>query len=333
MSKKGDKIWALYVPLAYSHDDEKNTNLEFEDDVWNYILDEGEKVGINTIVLEINNGIVFHSHPEIASPDAWTHARLKKELAKCREKGIKVVPMMNFATPHDEWLCQYHRKICTPEYYQVCNDIIKEAYEMFEHPEYIHIAMDEEDAKHVKGHELAVYRQGELYWHDLRFLIDCVKATGAKPWMWADPLFDHPEEYMKRFDPDEALISPWYYNSFNKEKWTPISSREVYLTYYNEGDYKDMGIEYVEEDPFLVRVREVAVPLLEKGFRYVPCASVCNRCDYNHSELIEYFKTNATEEQIPGYITAPWSAINKEGAERYRESFKFFKEAINKFYK
>ncbi|MBQ7108879.1 MAG: hypothetical protein IJN99_00785 [Clostridia bacterium] len=331
--KKSDKMWALYIPLPYSLDDEKKRTREFDQEVWDYVIDEASRIGINTIVLGINNAIEFHSHPEIAAKGAWTQKKLHDELAKCREKNIKVIPMMNFASSHDDWLCQYHRKICTPEYYQVCNDIIKEAYEMFEHPEYIHLAMDEEDAKHVKTQRLAVYRQGELYWHDLRFYVDCVKATGAKPWMWTDPLFDHPEEFIKRFDPDEILLSPWYYNAFNRENWTPISSREVYLTYYNEGEYKNMGIQFVEEDPFLVRVREVAIPLLEKGFRYVPCASVCNKCDCNHSELVEYFKTNATEEQIPGYISAPWGSVTKEDKYRLEDTFRFYKEAMDKHYK
>ena len=328
-----DKMWALYVPLAYSLDDEKKKTEEFEQEVWDYVIDEAAKIGINTIVLEINNGVVFHSHPEIASPKAWTQSKLKSELAKCRAKNIRVIPMMNFASPHDEWLCEHHRKLCTPEYYQVCNDIIKEAYEMFEHPEYIHIAMDEEDAKHVKRHELAVYRQGELYWHDLRFLIDCVKATGAKPWMWADPLFDHPEEYMKRFEPDEALLSPWYYNAFKKEHYIPVASREILITYYNEEEYKNMNIQYVEDDPFLVNFRNVALPLMEKGYKYVPCASVINRCDHNHMELLEYFKENAPDDQVVGFISAPWYPLNEVGKPHYELTFEKFREAIDINYK
>ena len=330
---KNEKMWAIYVGLGYSWDDEDRERSPFDEDVWNYIIDESAKCGLNTIILEIDNAIVFHSHPEIAAKGAWTQSKLKKELAKCKAKNLKVIPMLNFASPHDHWLLEHHRKLCTPEYYQVCNDIIKEVYEMFEHPEYINIAMDEEDAKHVKKHELAVYRQGELYWHDLRFLIDCVKATGAKPWMWADPLFDHPEEYMARFEPDEALLSPWYYNAFKEEHYIPIDSRENLIIYYNEDEYKDMDIKYVEDDPFLVNFRNVALPLMEKGYKYVPCASICNGCDYNHMELLEYFKENAPDDQIVGYMSAPWKPITKELKWRYEDTFKFFKEAIDKNYK
>ena len=46
--------------------------------------------------------------------------------------------------------------------------------------------------KHVANNDFAIYRQGELYWHDLRFLIDCVADTA----------------------PDEQIIgymsAPWY---------------------------------------------------------------------------------------------------------------------------
>jgi len=330
---KNEKMWAIYVGLGYSRDDEDRERSEFDEDVWNYIIDESAKCGLNTIILEIDNAIVFHSHPEIAAKGAWTQSKLKKELAKCKAKNLKVIPMLNFASPHDDWMLEHHRKLSTPEYYQVCNDIIKEVYEMFNHPEYINIAMDEEDAKHVKKHELAVYRQGELYWHDLRFLIDCVKATGAKPWMWADPLFDHPEEYAARFEPDEALLSPWYYNAFKEEHYIPIDSRENLIIYYNEEEYRNMDIKYVEDDPFLVNFRNVALPLMEKGYKYVPCASICNRCDHNHMELLEYFKENAPDEQIVGYMSAPWKPITKELKWRYEETFEKFKEAIDTIYK
>ena len=330
--EKNNKVWAILVHLSMSMWAEKYDTLPFDNDIWDYIVEESEKTGINTIVLDVGDGIEFGSHPEIACKGAWSRDKLRKELARCREKGIALIPKLNFATPHDIWLGEYHRKVSTPEYYRVCNDLIKEAYELFEHPEYIHIGMDEEDAKHVTGDELAVYRQGELYWHDIRFFVDCVKDTGAKPWMWSCPLFDHPEEYKEHFGAEEVILSPWYYNAFRREHWTPVSSRAEYVAYYNEGDYAKMGIEYVEEDPFLVNFRNVALPLMKEGYLYVPCASVFNRCDYNTSDLVEYFKDNAPDNQVIGYITAPWFKTMAEFKGMFEESFRFMKEAKEKFY-
>ena len=327
------KMWALMVGLNWGK--RKQEPLEFDDETWDYIIEEAAKTGINTIVLELGDAVEYGSHPEIACDGAWTRSRVRREVEKCRQKNIALIPNFNFAAVHDTWLGEYHRMICTPTYYRVCNDLIKEVYELFDHPEYIHIGMDEEDEKHArmsKGEELPVYRRGELFWHDLRFFVDCVKDTGAKPWMWSCPLFDNPEEYKKRFAPDEVLLSPWYYNAFKKEHWIPISSRQNLITYYNEGEYARMGLKYVEEDPFLVRFREIAIPLMQEGYLYAPSASVCNGCDYNTMELLEYFKENAPDDQIAGYIVVPWRKALPEFKGRFDDTFRFLAEAKEKFY-
>ena len=66
----------------------------------------------------------------------------------------------------------YERMVSTPIYYQVCKDLIEEAYEMFDHPEFIHIGMDEEE--HIK----ATYSQEE---------IDNLDGFVACPWVMMDP--------------------------------------------------------------------------------------------------------------------------------------------------
>lgn len=139
--KKKSKMWAILVHLSMSMWREKYEELEFDDEMWDYIVEESVKSGVNTIVLDIGDGLVFGSHHEIACKGAWARNGLHKELTRCKEKGITLIPKLNFATPHDIWLGEYHRKISTPEYYRVCNDLIKEVYEIFDHPEYIHICL------------------------------------------------------------------------------------------------------------------------------------------------------------------------------------------------
>lgn len=328
------KMWAMLVHLGTDLWDEKFSydEVAFDDDLWESILRQSADTGINAIVLDLANAIEYASHPEIVKKGAWTRKRVRTEVKRCREMGIALIPKLNFATPHCKWLGRYSRMISTTEYYQVANDLIKEVYELFEHPEYIHLGMDEEDAQHVAGQQLAIFRQGELYWHDLRYFIDCVADTGAKPWIWSCSLFDHPEEFKKHIDADEIVLSPWYYNAFRKEHWTPVESRQEYVTYYNEGAYKEMGIKFVEEDPFLVNFRKVALPLMTEGYNYIPCASVFNRCDYNTSDLVEYFKDNAPDDQVLGFITAPWFPTLKEYEKDFDDSFRFLKEAKEKFY-
>lgn len=330
-----EKMWAILIHLSKNMWTPVSEELSFDESMWDYVLEESVKAGINTIVLDVGDGIQYASHPEIAIKGAWTRGRVRKEVARCKELGIALIPKLNFATPHDQWLGEYARMISTTTYYRVCNDLIKEVYELFDHPAYIHLGMDEEDARHVQHHEYAVYRQGELFWHDLNFLIDCVADTGAKPWIWSCPLFRHMDEYKAHVSADAAVLSPWYYNAFRKEHWTPIETRAEYVAYYNEGDYAKLGIKYVEEDPYLVNFREVALPLLKEGYKYIPCASVFNRCDWNTSDLVEYFRDNAPDNQILGYITAPWNMMVRTEKDMLflEESFRFLKEAKERFYK
>jgi len=333
---KNEKIWSILVHLSINinqkHEKEKFTD-QFDDTFWDYIVEESAKSGINMIVLDVGDGIELGSHPEIAWEGCWTRRKMRKEIARCKKLGIEIVPKFNFSTIHSYWMKEYRKKTSTTEYYRFANEIIKEAYELFDHPRYIHIGMDEEGAQFCGGSKFAVYRQKDLFWHDLRFLYDCVADTGAMPFLWFNPLLNDPEGYKEHFDPDEAILQPYYYNAFRKEHWTPVESRSEYVVYYNEGKYKELGIKFVEEDPYLVECREKMIPLMEEGYLYMPCASVFNRCDWNHLDLVEYFKENAPDEQIVGYMTAPWFQATWDKKEYFDESFKFFKEAKEKFYK
>lgn len=329
------KMWALLVHLSmHMNWGFKYDTLPFDDGFWTYILKESEKTGINTIVLDIGDGIQFASHPEIAMNGAWSRKRVRQEVKRCKDMGIALIPKLNFSTGHDQWLGEYHRMTSTTIYYQLCNDLIKEVYNLFDKPEYIHLGLDEEDARHCAGRDLAVFRQKELYWHDVNFLCDCVSDTGAKPWIWSCPLFRHPEGYKAHMDADDAVISPWYYHAIKKENWTPISSWQDYIDYYSSERFKGMNLKYVEEDPYNVMIRDLALPLLKEGYKYIPTASVYYNVDCNTKEIVEYFKENAPDEQILGYMTAPWfeTTPTEENKEAFDKSFKFLKEAKEMFY-
>ena len=152
--KNNQKMWGLLVHLSNSEWRIKYDRLNFDDEVWEYITDESQKIGINTIVLDVGDGIRFDSHPEICAENAWSKERVKEEIEKCRQKGISLIPKLNFAAIHDIWLGDYHRMVSSPIYYKVCADLIKEVYDIFDSPEYIHIGMDEEHIRNMEKSEL-----------------------------------------------------------------------------------------------------------------------------------------------------------------------------------
>lgn len=328
-----NKIWAILVHLTTNICGEKDPELIFDEDFWHYIVDESEKAGINTIVLDVGDAIEFASCPEIAVKGAWSRKKLRDEMKLCKEKGITLIPKLNFSTNHHMWLGEYTRMVSTNIYYKVCSNLIREIYELFDHPQYIHIGMDEENAKCCMKYPLVLFRQKELYWHDLRFFVDCVREAGAKPWIWHCPLFDHGDEYGKHFDADEAIISPWYYLALREENYTsPEIWPEYYYPYYKQEQFVKMNLKYVEEDPTFVKVREEMEKITKSDYKYIPCASVYNKCEKNAMDLLEFFKENAPDDNVLGYMTAPWYWTLPKYKEVFDETFKTFKEAKEKYY-
>ena len=334
MVKKDEKIWALLVQLGTAvFIDHVYDELVFDDSVWDKIVEECAKHKYNTILLDVAEGLQYGSHPELAKKGAWSRTRLKKEIKRLKDLGLTIIPKLNFSAMHDAWLGEYSRMISTKTYYHVCRDLINEAYDLFDKPKYIHLGMDEEDIEHTKKHDYVTIRKGELLWHDLQFLFDCVHDVGATPWIWTDQCFDYPEEFMKRFGPEDVVLSPWQYNALNPEHFTPVSSRQVYIDYYNKPRYRGMNIQYVEDDPWLVKYREMLPKYLEKGYKVFPCMSDANDCgEINCMDTLEFFKEKA-DAQTLGYVMAPWLLTTKDGEAGIVRNIELMANARKKIYK
>lgn len=327
-----ERMWTTLVHLTMNMWGNKDNEMYWDDDSWNELIEECINYRINTIVLDIGDGLQYKAYPEIAVDGAWSHEKMRCEIAKCKAKGITVLPKLNFSAAHDQWLGEYHRMLTTNKYYEVCKNLIREVYELFDHPKYFHLGMDEEDHSHAIAEDLVIYRQKSLFFKDLRFLCDIVKECGAMPWIWHDCLFSDSEKFKQCFDPGEIIISPWHYYAFRQEHLTPINKYDFIYEYYSIGEYAKMNLQYVEEDPFFVTFREQAIPNAEYGYKYIPCASTIFKCEWNHQDLVEYFKENVSEDCILGYMTAPWCVPKEQKLDAFRESFKSLDEARKLFY-
>ena len=270
------------------------TTLQFDRDVWNNIIEKCIEEGLDTIVLDLGEGVVYPSHPEIAIPGAWTAEETKREVARLKSLGIRILPKLNFSAVHDAWLGIYERMVSTPVYYQVCKDLIEEAYEMFEHPEFIHIGMDEETPHHADDPEYSyiTLRLGDLWVKDCNYIIDCVKATGAACHMWQSTFVFNEEAYDAI--PNDVVVGSSHYYAHNKEKWHKISEqseweREYYATRFLQRN--GYSIEYIEEDPVLELKMEGRKKLVEKGF---PVAIVTTNIFIKDNEIDEAEHIKAT---------------------------------------
>lgn len=328
-------MWSVLIHLEMSFSPRaKKTAAErvFDEEVWDSIIDECVKSGVNAIVLELARGVRYGSHPELAQPWAWSRERVRKEVKRLKALGIELIPKLNFSATHDGWLMEYERMLSTPTYYRVCRDLILEVGELFDHPRYIHLGMDEEGEKFARISELAVYRHKELFWHDLQYLCDCVREAGSTPWMWWNPYSDYQEECRKHMSTDDIVFSPYMYNAIKKEHFTPITSRQEYVDYYSKEPYASMNIQYVEDDPYIVKFMEQAIPCVEDGYKVMPCVSTYNRCPYNAVDMLEYFRDHANPDGVLGYMTAPWFATRKENQETILNDIRVFKQAMDEMY-
>lgn len=322
-------IWSLYATLGFNMWYTELPTVPFEDEAWKILVDKAVENGFNQIVLDLGEGVRYGSHPELAHPGAWTRERVREEVKALRERGIELIPKLNFSAGHDMWLGDYGKMIGLPKYYEVCHDLITEVYNLFDKPRYIHLGMDEEDdPQFFEKMELVTFRRGELLWHDLQYLCDCVRDMGSTPWIWGDIPFIQHEEFSKRIKPGDIMISPWNYRGLKEEHYTPIESKPEYYNHYAPRGYK-----YVEQDPLCVRYMERSVPTAEAGYDIVPCASICFGCVYNPDDVVEYFMQNAPREHLAGFMIAPWRSTEMENIDEIVKNMEMLKAARDKFCK
>jgi len=324
-----EKMWGLLVHLGMNmwSDRKMDETLAFEIDVWDDIVEACVANGLNTIVLDLGEGVQYASHPELAKPGAWTREEVRRQVKRLQAKGIALIPKLNFSACHDAWLGDYGRMLSTPTYYRVCRELISEVYGLFDAPKYIHLGMDEEDYDMQQEMDLVVIRQGELIWNDLQFLCDCVRDTGATPWIWADLYMDVTEEFRTRISNEDIVLSPWNYNAIRPEHYTPIETRPDEALRYAGRNYS-----YIEEVPFCTNFMEKSPLLANEGYKIVPCTSNFFNCAFNIPDMVEYFKEIAPGGNLLGHITAPWLRTTKSYWDSINKEIRMLGEARDRFY-
>jgi len=173
--------------------------------------------GINTLVLEVDYGFTFQSHPELrASDNPTTKAGARRLVKACRKNGIRLIPQFQCfghqswaketfalltrypeldiapgAFPGNEGLYCREWDPMNPRVYEIVFPLLDEIIDAFD-AEYLHVGMDEvflignEKSPSTKGRDPAeVFAKAvnDLYGHITR-------KRGKTMLMWADRLID-----------------------------------------------------------------------------------------------------------------------------------------------
>lgn len=209
------------------------------------------KEGVNTLILEINYGYQFVKRPEMVEDGALSRDQLQQLSAACREKGIKLIPMINLLG-HQSWAKKtfklltahpefdetpglypenkdiYCRSYCPrhPGVHTVLFDLIDELMEVTGATDF-HAGMDEvfllgEDAcPRCKG-----VNKAELFAGEVKKIRDHLAGKGRTLWIWGDRMIDGNVTGIGKWEastndtapsmqmiPKDVIIADWHYES------------------------------------------------------------------------------------------------------------------------
>jgi len=266
--------------------------LRCDSKTWRATTDAMARSGMNLLVIDLGDAVKYESHPELAVKGAWSVDALRLELSRLRSLGIEPIPKLNLSTGHDAWLGPYSRQVSTPPYYKVVGELLDEVIRLFDRPRYFHLGMDEEDWANQRYYEYAVIRQGELWWHDLKFFIDRVEKKGVRAWVWSDYFWHHPDRFLKRM-PKSVLQSNWYYAA-------AFSAAELSALGKSKG--KDWVEKWVAP-----RVRAYKA-LDEAGYDQIPTGSNWSEPS-NFIGTVHHCRANLGSKRLKGFLMAPWAPM------------------------
>ena len=274
--------------------------LRCRDDLWRAATDRLVAKGMNMVVIDVGEGLVFPSHPELAIDGSWTAEKLSEEVRRLKALGIEAIPKLNFSTTHNGWLKHYRRMTSTPQYYRVCEDLLRDVFEIFGRPRFIHIGSDEEDGLwHVMGsteRRYVVVRRGEIWKFDFLHLVRTVEKLGARAWCWSDYGWMCPEFH--DWCPKSVLMSNWFYDE-------------------DHGGF-DLATNPSEQDRRILAQYEA---LDKAGFDQVPCgtnwtsakrAKLPEKGEDIIGKLVDYSRKTISPRRLKGFLMTSWVATDDE---------------------
>jgi len=197
-------------------------SVDVVDEFVRFIDEELAPAGLNTLVLRVDYGYQYKSHPELVSENPLQKKDIKKLVAVCKKNNIRLMPQVNLLG-HQSWHSKagkllevypefdetpdiefpeeykwpnadglYCKSYCPlhPEVHNVVFDIVDEIIEVFE-ADAFHAGMDE---VFYIGHEQCPRCYGkdkaELFAAEVNKIRGHLKESGKELWIWGDRLID-----------------------------------------------------------------------------------------------------------------------------------------------
>ncbi len=264
------------------------------------------KLGVNTIVAEINYGYEYQSHPNLRSPNAISKKQLKELLAQCRKNNIRLIPQFQ-CFGHQSWkgttyplLIQYPefgetpgkypdnkgiycRSWCPlhPEVNPIVFDLMDELIEVLQ-ADAFHVGMDEifliaeDSCPRCKGKGKAeIFAKAINDYH--KHIVDKHKIEML---MWGDRLIDS----------SKINYGSWEASANNTAKAIDLIPRDIIICDWH----------------YELRAAYESVPMfLKKGFRVWPASWLKPEAA---KSLIDY-SLKQNNPKMVGHLNTTWGAV------------------------
>lgn len=270
------------------------------------VIDDLAQAGINALIVEVNYGYAYKSHPELSSPGAANAEQIRKLVAACRANGIRLIPQFQ-CLGHQSWdkttftlLTRYPQFDETPGKYPknegiycrswcplhpdvnpIIFDLMDELIDVFE-ADALHVGMDEvfligdDDCPRCKGRNKA-----ELFAKAVNdYHAHLVGKRKVEMLMWGDRLIDAAK----------IRYGVWEASANGTAPAVDLIPKDIIICdwhYEKRSDY-------------------ASIPMFaEKGFRVWPASW---RKPDAAKALIDYSQT-AAGPKVMGHLNTTWGAV------------------------
>ena len=73
-------------------------------ETWEKVTSFLPSCGINTVLIDMGEGVQYDSHPELAVKGSWTKDEFREELNRLRSLGLTPLPKFNFSAGHNAFM-------------------------------------------------------------------------------------------------------------------------------------------------------------------------------------------------------------------------------------
>lgn len=305
----GMDIKAQFASLRFSETDEK---------LLREIIAVSAENGMNTLIIEVEKGVRYDSHPEVSAPWAFTKQKMRGIVDFAKSAGLDVVPLLPTFS-HCDYILNAHPELregdlsglycpSNPETHILVNELIDELIDVFE-PRYFHIGHDELLSAYNRNDRESVIEcescskktPSAIFAEDVIRLRNHLRTRGIRTMMWADMLLDPDEFSSAGFNrsgcyggvpddfhlaanliPKDIILCDWHYE---------LAGEYQSISHLTNMGFEVLGAGKTPINTYLFK--DYAETQVKRGFKGMISTMWYHLCESNRPQLLEMAKNNA----------------------------------------